>query len=250
VTGSWPSRAAHRRALLPLIAALTLSCGATPQPTGYWEGKGTAMEKPMNDAVRKLTRQAEFEFWFTLAESGDALGEIELKYDAELKVDGLPNVSAPVPGGTISFAPEVGGTLTDLDPTRRFPLVGIFDGETLVLAVATPEADREPLEFTIRADAGISGGLDVGRASVGGLSAGEAQIIIHKIDMTPFSPFGAAVPVEKRPGGPFAVSYEDRGESHVIEWSARQMGGENRQLELSPELESALQRLRQELGTG
>ncbi len=243
-----------RRNLAALVLTKTLlflvllsGCSETSQPYGYWEGKGTATEMPMNDAVRKLTRQATYEFWFTLSESGDAVGEIELKYDAELVVVGLPSVSAPAGSfGSISFKPEVGGTMTDLDPTRKFPLVGVYDEGVLVLEIATPEADRPPLEFTIRADAGISGGVSVGPVGVDDAVSGNAEIYIEKIEMTPFSPFDAGAPVEQRASGPYAVSYESKGENFSIEWSAVQRNQEQRQFELSPELELELRRLREQ----
>lgn len=231
-----------------VISALLQGCGQSPAPYGYWEGKGQASEMPMNDEVRKLTRQATYEFWFTLAETGDAAGEIELEYDAELVVVDLPSVSVPAPGGaSVSFSPEVGGTMTDLDPTRKFPLVGIYDEGVLVLAIATPEADRPPLEFTIRADAGVSGSMSVGPVGIGDVASGNAQIYVEKIEMTPFSPFDAGATVEKRASGPYAVTYESKGDNFSIEWSAVQRNHEQRQFELSPELELELRRLREQI---
>jgi len=230
-----------------LLAGLAGCFEGTATPAGYWEGKGTAIERPMDDAVRKLTRSAEYEFWFTLAENGDAVGEIELTYSADLKVEGLPNVTVPAPGGSVSFEPEVAGTLTDLDPSRRFPLIGVLEEGQLTLAIAIPEGDRPPLEFTIRADAGVSGGMSIGGGSIGGLPLGNAQLILQKIDMVPFSPFNGPAEVEKRPGGPFAARYESQGDDYAIDWSARQMGGEQRRLELTPELELELRRLRESL---
>ncbi len=231
-----------------LLAGLA-GCSDTAATTaGYWEGKGTATERPMDDAVRKLTRGAEYEFWFTVDENGDAVGEIALTYSADLKVEGSPKATAAAPGGNISFKPEVGGTLTDLDPSRRFPIVGILKKGQLALAIATPEAARPPLEFTIRADAGLSGGMAISGGSVDGLPAlGKAQVSVHKMDMVPFSPFGDAVEVEKRSGGPFAASYKARGDNYAIDWTVRQMGGEQRAAELTPELETALRELRENL---
>lgn len=246
-------------AMAGLVAAAIAGCsGGEPvpsaeegsaTPSGYWEGDGTAMEKPMNDAVRTLTRTAEFEFWFALDADGNGVGEIELKYDAELIVMGLPNVTVPAPGGaSISFQPTVGGKMTDLDPTRTFPLVGVLDGEKLTLTIAIPEEKRETLDFTIRADAGVSGGVGVGGVGVG-MSAGDVQLTVIEIDMTPFSPFGGPAQIEKRAGGPYAARFEDKGEDYAIEWSARQIGGEQRQkLEMTPEMELELRRLRERLG--
>ena len=216
------------------VALLSLSCGGFPShPYGYWEGKGTAMEIPMDDGTRRLTRSADFDFWFTVAENGEAMGEVDLHYEAELTVDNLPNVTLPIGGGSVSFAPEVGGTLTDLDPTRRFPLAGYFNNENdeLMLEIPTADGDRPSLEFTIRADPGVSAGI--AGASIG-LSPGDAQVLVRKIEMTPFSPFnGSGVRIEKRPDGPFVVNFEDKGENFAIEWSARQVGGEQRTLELT-----------------
>ena len=203
--------------------ASAFACASAPEtPAGYWEGSGTAMEVPMQDEIKRLERRAEFELWFNLSEDGEASGEIELIYGAELTVEDLPNVTAPVPGGSVSFQPKVGGKLTDLDPRRTFPLVGSYQDGELTLEIATAESERPPLEFTLRADAGISGSVSVGPVGVGGLG-GDASVIVHKIDMTPFSPFSAPVPVQKRAGGPFAARFEESSQHHAIDWSARQV---------------------------
>ena len=230
--------------------------GGNATPYGYWEGDGTASEKLMDDPFRKLTRTVEFEFWFALNADGEAFGEIELKYDAELIVDGLPNVTVPVPGGSsVSFQPKVGGKMTDLDPTRTFPLVGVLDGESLTLMIATPEENRKTLDFTIRGDAGVSGTMALGAGKDGGGgdasigAGGDAQLVVIEIDMTPFSPFNGAAMVEKRPGGPYAARFEENADKYSIEWSARQIGGEQRQkLEMTPEMELELRRLKEQLG--
>lgn len=224
--------------------------GATT--SGYWEGDGTASEVMMDDPGRKLTRTVEFEFWFAMNADGEAFGEIELKYDAELIVIGLPKVTVPAPAGmSISFQPKVGGKMTDLDPTRTFPLVGILDDDNLTLMIATPEEKRETLDFTIRGDAGVSGSMGLGEsadASVG-IDGGNAQLIVIEIDMTAFSPFNGAAPVEKRAGGPYAARFEEKGEEYAIEWSARQIGGEKREeMKMTPEMELELRRLKEQLG--
>jgi hypothetical protein len=228
----------------------SVACSGRPTVAGYWEGKGHASETPMKDDYKELTRTAEYKFWFTLDEEGNAVGEAEITYDAVLTVENLPQVSAPTPAGTITFAPQVGGQLTDLDPKRRFPIVGFLDKEemTLVLAIAVKEEEREPIEFTLRADPGVSVGV-----GAGGLSAtvpgGGVGTIVKKINMTPFDVFFAQARVEKRPSGPYAARFEEKGENYAMEWSARQMGGEQRQqrLEITPEIEQALRELKQRL---
>ena len=50
--------------------------------------------------------------------------------------------------------------------------------------------------------------------------------------------------VEKRPNGPYAASFDARGNNWSIEWSARQMGGEQREVKITPEMREALDKLR------
>jgi hypothetical protein len=65
--------------------------------------------------------------------------------------------------------------------------------------------------------------------------------------MMPFSPFNDSGKVEKRPGGPFEATCDETGKNYSINWSARQMGGEQRKVELTPDMQQALQKLRQQL---
>jgi hypothetical protein len=226
-------------AAFALLAVLPIACG-NPVKTGYWEGKGKAASTPMKDRFRQLTRGADFEFWFTLDKEGNAAGEITLVYNSELTVENLPSVSA----GAVSFSPKVGGKITDLDPKRKFPLVGVLNGDMLQLAIATPESARPKIEFTIRADPGVSAAM--GGVTMPGGAAGVGEMKVIQLEMMPFSPFGAAARVEKRPGGPYAASFESRTANSSIEWSARQMGGEQRDVALTPEMRQALERLRRQ----
>lgn len=228
-----------RVAVLALIAVLPVACG-NPVKTGYWEGKGKAVSTPMKDRFRQLTRGADFEFWFTLDKDGNAAGEVTLVYNSELTVENLPSVSA----GSVSFNPKVGGKITDLNPKRKFPLVGVLNGDMLQLAIATPEPARQKIEFTIRADPGVSASM--GGVTMPGGAAGVGEMQVIKIDMMPFSPFGGPAKVEKRPGGPYAASFESRTDNSSVEWSARQMGGEQREVAITPEMRQALERLRQQ----
>jgi hypothetical protein len=227
-----------KAAVFLLAAALPLACG-DPVKTGYWEGKGKMSSVPMKDRFRQLTRGADFEFWFTLDKDNYAAGEIVLTYNSELTVENLPSVSA----GSVSFSPKVGGKITDLDPKRKFPLVGMLTGDELQLAIATPEPARRKIEFTIRADPGVSASM--GGMSVPGGAAGVGDATVKKIDMMPFSPFSGPGKVEKRPGGPYVASFETRSANSSTEWTARQMGGEQREVKMTPEMRQALERLRQ-----
>lgn len=234
-----PFRWAARAAALALIATLPIACG-NPVKTGYWEGKGKSASTPMKDRFRSLTRGADFEFWFTLDKDGNATGEITLAYTSELTVENLPSVSA----GGVSFSPKVGGKITDLNPKRKFPLVGVLNGDMLQLAIATPEPARQKIEFTIRADPGVSASM--GGVTMPGGAAGVGDMQVIKIEMMPFSPFSGPAKVEKRPNGPFAASFESRTANSSTEWSARQMGGEQRDVTITPEMRQALERLRQQ----
>jgi hypothetical protein len=216
---------------------MPISCG-NPVKTGYWEGKGKVREVPMKDRFRQLTRDADFEFWFTLDKDNNATGEIELTYNSELTVENLPSVSA----GAVSFSPKVGGKITDLNPKRKFNILGVMSDDQLTLAIATPEAARPPIEFTIRADPGVSAGF--GGVTVPGGAAGIGDASVIRIAMKPFSPFNGAAKIEKRANGPYAASFEGRGNNWSIEWSARQMGGEQRDVKITPQMREALDKLR------
>ncbi len=236
-----------RSSLLPVVvlslALFICGCGKAT-PTGYWEGKGKSSEIKLKDNYRQLTRSADYEFWFVLDEQGNATGEIDLTYDAVLKVENLPSFSA----AGVSLKPDVGGKITDLNPKRHFPLVGYYDGKKLALEIGQPEPARPKLEFTIRADPGVSAGLAGGHVSVGEGTVGGGPVQVIKVPMMPFSPFAGGAVVEKRPGGPYAASYEENAEKYSISWSARQMGGEQRKVQITPEMQQALDDLRRQSG--
>jgi hypothetical protein len=210
-------------------------------PTGYWEGEGHSAETPLKDEARDLTRSVDYTFWFSLAGDGTASGEITLTYDALLTVVDLPSISVPVPAlGSVSFDPEVGGKLTDKDPTRIFPLVGVYDNGALTLEMVAGE-EPDPLEFTLQADPGVSAGLTGGGLGVSsGIDTGG---LVYVIDMRPFSPFGIAADAEKRPGGPYAAHYEEQGDSFSIEWTATQQSSDVQSVTITPEMQSVLDSL-------
>lgn len=290
-TNDHGARATVLAATLCLVGAGESAAQAgKPTPAGYWEGSVSTREVPMKDPNKSLTRSVEAEFWFTVKwdaarNIGYVSGEADAKYEAELKVDNLPKVTAPVPGGgNIKFEPSVGGKLTDTDNRRKFGIVGVLQVDpatgrgTLALQKANPpppgtraqQLDDEakgvrgpdaPMEFTMRADPGVSGGIGgaagsvnygKGRISggVGGMEQGvdtgaSTNVIVQKIPMTPFTPFrDAPGKVEKRPGGPFVASFEQKGEKYSVKWSARQMGGEQREtVALTPEMMQQIEEL-------
>jgi hypothetical protein len=222
-----------------MALALCVGCGGEGGgPDGYWEGSGRTREVLMDDTFRHLTRSSEFTFWFVAHASGGVVGEIEIDYEAELKVENLPKVTVPVPGGSVSFEPKVGGRLTDLDPRRRFPLSGsISTDHVLTLRIATPEGEREKLEFTQRANVGIGGGV-TGGGSVGGAEYGN---IVTKIPMTPFSPFTGDAEITRRAGNVHGAHFEEKAKTHAVEWSAHWVRP-SREDDLRPELRTLLGR--------
>jgi len=190
-----------------------LNCG--------WTGKGTAMEVPLKDDHRTLTRSADFEFEFEVDENGKVTGEITLTYAAVLTVEDLPGADV----GIASFDPEVGGEITDPNPTRTFPLTGTLKDGELTLEIATPEEERDPIEFTIIADPGVSAGLGGGG---GVFTAPGSDVQIIQIDMTPFTPFAGPAKVEDGPGGLKRADFSETGDNYEIEWTAEETasGGE------------------------
>jgi hypothetical protein len=235
------------RTLAALAAAFSMfaltACSSTRvTPSGYWEGSGTAHQTMIKDNFRDLERSAKYEFWFTADEKGDAAGEIEITYDATLTVDNLPSVNV----GVASFAPKVGGKLSQDDAKRRYPIVGIVKGNVATIEIAVAEGDRIPLTFVMTADPGVSSSGNLGAGSIGmqGGAVGVSGGTVQKIPMTAFSPFDGPAAVEKRPAGPFAARYEKKGDGYSVEWSARQAGGEKRELKHTAEVDRALQALR------
>jgi hypothetical protein len=228
-----------RATSLLLSLLLFAGCGK-PTPYGYWEGKGKMREVPLKDNFRELTRSAEYEFWFNLAKDGTVAGEIDLDYDAVLTVENLPSVSA----GQVSFNPKIGGKVVDLDPTRKYPLVGFFDGSVLKLSLGVPSEARKPIKFVIRADPGVSAGIGPVGINASGASGAQSDKLTIDIDMVPFSPFYGDPPVEKRTGGPFAAEYSQRTETLVVEWNAKQVNSDQRNVEITPEMQKIIDKLR------
>jgi len=137
-----------------------------------------------------------------------------------LTVENLPGADV----GIASFDPEVGGQVTDPNPTRTFALTGTLNDDGLDLEIGTPESDRESIEFTIVADPGVSTGLGGG----GAFTAPGSNVQIIQIDMTPFTPFAGPATVEEGSDGSQRAEFFEEGDNYTIEWSAEETaeGGE------------------------
>jgi hypothetical protein len=216
------------------LALWTSTCAAqAPTPDGYWEGTAHNHEVKMKDSVRTLTRTVDADFWFTVRwdarrNMGTVTGAAEAKYDSELKMDNLPKVTVPAPGGgTVKFEPSVGGKLGG-DNRRRFPLIGVLRVDpatgngTLFLqkvnapaGTASQQRDREaggsanfdsPMEFVLRGDPGVSGAMGgLGGSSV---SVSNSGTVSADSGMGPAASAnvgkGVGVTVVKIPMAPFS----------------------------------------------
>ena len=83
----------------------------------------------------------------------------------------------------------------------------------------------------------VSHGVDTGRGG---------DLIVKKIPMTPLTPFReGSGKVVKRPGGPYAASFEESNDKSSVKWNAKQMGGEQREApRISPEMQQQIDELR------
>lgn len=112
--------------------------------------------------------------------------------------------------------------MTDPNPTRRFALTGTLEDDELTLEIATPEDERDPIEFTIVADPGVSAGL----GGSGAFTAPGSNVQIIQIDMTPFTPFAGPATVEEAPDGSKRAEFFEEGDNYRIEWTAEEAAGE------------------------
>lgn len=275
-----------------VIAGLVLFAGSSaaqpPTPGGYWEGTAHNHEVPMKDAVRTLTRTVDAEFWFTVRwdarrNVGTVSGEADARYDSELKVDNLPKVTVPAPGGSVKFEPSVGGKLGG-DNRRRYPIIGVLrvdpstgTGTLFLQKVSAPagtrsqQLDREaggsatfdsPMEFVLRGDPGVSGTMsgmggsgvtvtsngtvsaDSGMGQGASANVGKGAVTVVKIPMAPFSPFTSKPgSVTKRQAGPFTAMFEERSEKYTTYWTAKQSGGGREGAALTPDMQRQLDEL-------
>jgi hypothetical protein len=201
---------------LLVILCLTPCRGSAQEPgkvAGYWEGKGAIWERPIDDAVRRLTRRSETEFWFVCDNDGACKGETTTAYSAEL--DAI-KWSIPLPtGGSIEAAVE--GTSEKTKFT--YPIEGSIAGGKLQLRAAGESADmvvpNASFEFVLHAVVGMP---TMGAAP----SLPAPQITVIRIPAKGWSPFqGLQADITKRPHGPLVGAAKSAGEKFSIEWQVQ-----------------------------
>jgi hypothetical protein len=182
----------------------------------------------MKDRSQQLSWSADFEFWFVVDKDGNAIGEADLLYDAELRLEHLANDA----GQTLIIKPETINKNIDKNglatPHRRMSLVGRVNGRELILESAAQDS-LSPLVFTLRADPDITGG----------------DLIIKKIDRKPFSPFFGVVRLQQAADGRYGAHFETSGEPLTVNWTVHQVNGKQREVKMTSEMESALKHLQQ-----
>ncbi len=147
---AWPWAAAG------LVAGVVVGPGAPAWAqdskvlAGYWEGKGAIWDRPLDDAVRKLTRRSETTFWFACDKQLRCRGEATTTYAADLQA---VKWSIPLPSGAIEAA-----------------VAGSSEKTTLTY----------PIEGTI-AEQGVDE-LRTGGADLGGLGATPSRCLHEEVD--------------------------------------------------------------------
>jgi hypothetical protein len=179
-----------------------------PVLAGYWEGKGTIVDRPIDDAIRKLTRRSETQFWFSCDAQLRCRGEATTLYGATLQA---VKWSIPTPAGTINAAVEGSAEKS----TFTYPIEGAITGGKLQLRVVGESADlvvpNGAFEFVLTATATVP--------SVGGAPSAAPSMQVIRIPARAWSPFQKLeAPITRRPQGPFVAEVKQSGEKHSIEW--------------------------------
>lgn len=175
---------------------------------GYWEGKGAISDRPIDDAIRKLTRRSETQFWFSCDTQLRCRGEATTLYGASLQA---VKWSIPTPAGAINAAVEG----TSEKSTFTYPIEGAISGGKLQLRVVGESADlvvpNGAFEFVLTATATVP--------SIGGAPSSAPSMQVIRIPAKAWSPFQKLeAPITRRPQGPFVAAVKQSGEKHSIEW--------------------------------
>jgi hypothetical protein len=208
---AWPWAAAG------LVAGVVVGPGAPAWAqdskvlAGYWEGKGTIWDRPLDDAVRKLTRRSETTFWFACHKQLRCRGEATTTYAADLQA---VKWSIPLPTGAIEAAVAGSSEKT----TLTYPIEGTIADRKLQLRVVGEAADlvvpNAAFEFVLTATATLP--------ATGAVPARAPSMQIIKIPAKAWSPFQQLeAPITKRPQGPYVASVKKAGEKFSIEWHAQ-----------------------------
>jgi hypothetical protein len=178
---------------------------------GYWEGKGTIWDRPLDDAVRKLTRRSETTFWFACDKQLRCRGEATTTYAADLQA---VKWSIPLPSGAIEAAVAGSSEKT----TLTYPIEGTIADRKLQLRVVGEAADlvvpNAAFEFVLTATATLP--------ATGAIPSRAPSMQIIKIPAKAWSPFQQLeAPITKRPQGPYVAAVKKAGEKFSIEWYAQ-----------------------------
>lgn len=178
---------------------------------GYWEGKGTIVDRPIDDAIRKLTRRSETQFWFSCDAQLRCRGEATTLYSASLQA---VKWSIPTPAGGIDAAVEGNAEKS----TFTYPIEGAITGGKLQLRVVGESTDlvvpNGAFEFVLTATATVP--------SMAGAPSAAPSMQVIRIPAKAWSPFQKLeAPITRRPHGPYVAAVKRSGEKYSIEWQVQ-----------------------------
>jgi hypothetical protein len=187
--------------------------GQEPQRiTGYWEGKGAVWERPIDDAIRQLTRRSDSEFWFVCDGSGSCKGEATTNYSADLTAI---KWTIPLPSGG-SIEASVAGSSEKTKFT--YPIDGTVANGTIQLRASGESSDmvvpNVAFNFVLRAMVNLP--------SIPPAPGASPQMRIISIPAKGWSPFqGLQAAITKRPHGPLVAAAKSAGDKFSIEWQVQ-----------------------------
>jgi hypothetical protein len=216
----------------PVAAGMAQDAAAL---AGYWEGKGTIVDRAIDDAIRKLTRRSETQFWLSCDTQRRCRGEATTQYAASLQA---VKWSIPTPAGTINAAVEG----TSEKSTFTYAIEGDIAGGKLHLRVVGESADLVvpggAFEFVLTATATVP--------AMGSAPSAAPSMQVIRIPAKAWSPFQKLeAPITRRPQGPYVAAVKQTGEKHSIEWHAQRHPSydlETLKAELKAEIKAELRR--------
>jgi hypothetical protein len=199
---------------------------------GYWEGKGVITDRAIDDAIRKLTRRSETQFWFSCDRQLRCRGEATTLYGADLQA-----LKWSLPGG-IEAAVEGNAEKSIF----TYPIEGTIAGGKLQLRVVGESSDlivpNGAFEFVLTATASVP--------SMAGAPAAAPSMQVIRIPAKAWSPFQKLeAPITRRPQGPYVGAVKRSGEKFSIEWHVQRHPSydlEALKAELKAEIKAELRR--------